>query len=80
MNERIKNLIDKILIFPSSFLLIIVLYIWFATIINGPNNLIPSLNVLLTNIIWVFILSIILSISLIFIEKKFLINKKVIKN
>jgi hypothetical protein len=77
MNEKIKELVEEILIFPATFLLIIVLYIWVVSIIYGVNNLISYLNALLTKYYnLVFILSIILSIFFVFIDKKFLKKEK----
>jgi hypothetical protein len=77
MNEKIKELVEEILIFPTTFLLIIVLYIWVVSIIYGVNNLISYLNALLTEYYnLVFILSIILSIFFVFIDKKFLKKEK----
>jgi hypothetical protein len=77
-DEKIKKLVDEILIFPATFLLIIVLYLWVVSIVYGFNSVIPSLNALLTEYYnLVFISSIILSTFFVFIDKKFLKNEKI---
>jgi hypothetical protein len=72
-DEKIKNLVDEILIFPATLLLIIVLYLWFASIIYGANKLTSSLNALLTKYYnLVFVSSIIILKNIFFYKPKFL--------
>ena len=71
-----KNTNEKIKILIKLFIIVILLYLWFIFFTYSANTFIT----LLIKEKWFFILSIILTISLIFIDKKFSMNKKVIKN